>query len=229
MRLAQLKRDIEQRPRLDFGSVVPGGSDQRQMLIELDAMRAEVALARHELAEKTRAGAENESELQMQIDALRDKLEATELRAQAAESQANAPEDELSSDVLELKTELKAAFETIDRMQKAAQGKVEQMAEMQSQFQQQYFEVEQLRESKKDLQALLDEWRQRTRGLERERNDLKQRVDSGAATAKRLESEQKKNRERVRELEEQVQKQARELDTAEKRAEHLRQHLRSNK
>lgn len=229
-RIARLRREIADSPRLDFGRIIPGGNDQKQMAIELDAMRAEVAHARRELAEKTTAAAENEHELQMQIHALRDKLEVTEQRlAEGAKAEAEeGAEPALRARIEALEAEVRSALETVDRLHKAGQNKVDQMAGLQAQFQQMQFDISQLAEAKQNLQRLLDEWRSRAREAERGRDTLKQRAEQATTTASRLQSEKSKLEERVRELEDTVSELEREVAISEKRTEHLRQHLRQN-
>lgn len=232
-RIVQLRKDIADSPQLDFGQVVPGGNDQKQLLIELDAMRAEVAHARRELDQKSKAAAENEHELQMQIEALRNKLEITELRvSEAARERAEAPEaasdEALQARVHGLEAEVRAALETIEQLHRAGQNKVDQMSELQSQFQAMQFEIEQLREAKQNLQRLLDEWRKRARDAERERDAFKQRAEQASTTANRIQAEHAKAEEQIRELVQEVAALNKELAVMEKRTEHLRQHLRQN-
>lgn len=229
-RIAQLRTAIADSPQLDFGQIVPGGNDQKQMAIELDAMRAEVAHARRELGEKTKTAAENEHELQTQIDALRDKLEITERRMAegAGASVGDGSEETLRARIKGLEAEVRASLETIERLHKAGQNKVEQMAALQSQFQEMQFEISQLGDAKQNLQRLLDEWRSRARDAERERDTFKQRAEQASSTANRLQSENDKLEERVRELQDTVSDLNKEITVMEKRTEHLRQHLRQN-
>lgn len=226
MRVAKLRELAAERPRLDLGAVVPGATDQRQMLIELEGMRAETNRLREELAEKSRMFAEREHELSMQVASLESQLNATTERAEVAESRSDMNIDEvMATGHEELKAELAATRETLERLQKNEKERVDQVANLQAQFQQQYFELEQLRESKKNLQGLLDEWRQRARSMEKDQQQLKKRADEATASADRLERGSKGMREHISKLEGEIEARDRELEMAEKRAEHLRRHL----
>jgi len=80
----------------------------------------------------------------------------------------------------------------------------------------------------KAIARLLDEWRKRARDAERDREDFKQRAEQASSTANRLQGENSRTEERVRELQDTVASLNRELAVMEKRTEHLRQHLRTN-
>jgi hypothetical protein len=96
---------------------------------------------------------------------------------------------------------------------------------LQARVQHQLLELERLRDAERSLKAAVEEWRGRARALEKERTELRTRLEQSNSSASRLDQTGQAQEKRIRELEAELAEQARELAVAERRAQHLRRHL----
>jgi chromosome segregation ATPase len=101
-------------------------------------------------------------------------------------------------------------------------------AELTQTLQAKLLEVERLTSELTALRRSNDEWRTRARGFRRELDTITGKHDKAAASLRELEQREARASKRVAELERLVAEQARELETAERRAKHLREHMRSS-
>jgi chromosome segregation ATPase len=89
-------------------------------------------------------------------------------------------------------------------------------------------EVERLTSELTALRRSNDEWRTRARGFRRELDAITGKHERAAASLRELEQREAQASKRVTELERLVAEQTRELEFAERRAKHLRDHMRSS-
>lgn len=189
----------------------PSGAPDPAVQAELDETRADLARAEGNVrlqAQRCAALEDRVAELEL--------LLTRETRArQEAELQGAAADRKVE----ELRRDLESARKS------SGSAKSPASLEISRAFQEKLLEVEQLTRQRDTLRRSTDEWRTRARALQRERDELTEKFERAQVQLVDLRARDDNNKKRLEDLQRLSADQARELEVAERRTQHLRQRL----
>lgn len=189
------------------GTHPPASGELEALTVELRAAESSARLQ----AQRSQSLEERVATLEAELDAARQRQREAEALADAARAQA-------------AHTPPEPAQPSPSEPAQADRGGAELTQALQAKL----LEVERLTSELTALRRSNDEWRTRARGFRRELDAITGKHDKAAAALRELEQREAQASKRVAELERLVAEQTRELDTAERRAKHLREHMRSS-